>query len=50
MSNLQKCIRIDIMDQFNDTSRYCEGIFIIGNPEFATHVTDIYSRKKESVC
>ena len=46
MSNLQKSKRlIDLIDNFNDTSRYLDDIFIIDNPEFAEHIPDIYPRE-----
>ena len=35
MSNLQKSKRFDLIDKFNDTSRYLDDIFTIDNPEFA---------------
>ena len=43
MSNLQKSKRFDLVDKFNDTSRYLDDIFTIGNPAFAEHIPDIYS-------
>ena len=42
MSNLQKSKRFDLIDKFNDTSRY---IFTIGNPAFAQHIPDKYPRE-----
>ena len=45
MSNLQKSKRYDLIDKFNDTSRYLDEIFTIDNPEFAEHILDIYSRE-----
>ena len=42
MSNLQKSKRFDLIDKFNDTSRYIDDIFIIDNPAFAEHIPDIY--------
>ena len=45
MSNLQKSKRFDLIDKFNDTSRYRDDIFTIDNPEFAKHIPDIYSRE-----
>ena len=32
----------DLIDTFNDTSRYLDVIFTIGNPEFEKHTPDIY--------
>ena len=37
MSNLQKSKRFDLIDKFNDTSRYLDHIFTIDNPEFAEY-------------
>ena len=34
MSDLQKLKRFDLIDMFNDTSRYFDDIFTIDNPEF----------------
>ena len=34
MSDLQKSKRFDLIDMFNDTSRYLDDIFTIDNPEF----------------
>ena len=45
MSNLQKSKRFDLIDKFNDTSRYLDDIFTIGNPTFAEHIPDIYPRE-----
>ena len=45
MSKLQKSKRFDLIDKFNDTSRYLDDIFTIDNPEFAGHIPDIYPRK-----
>ena len=45
MSNLQKSKRFDLIDKFNDTSRYLDDIFTIDNPEFAEHIPDIYPRE-----
>ena len=42
MSDLQKSKRFDLIDMFNDTSRYLDDIFTINNPEFDKHVPDIY--------
>ena len=44
MSNLQKSKWFDLIDKFNDTSRYLNDILIIDNPEFAEHIPDIYPR------
>ena len=40
MSNLQKSKRFDLIDKFNDTSRYLDDIFTIDNTTFA----ETYSR------
>ena len=45
MSNFQKSKRFDLMDKFNDTSRYLDDIFTIDNPAFAEHIPDIYPRE-----
>ena len=42
MSNLHKLKRYDLIDMFNDTSRYLDDIFTIDNPEFEKHIPDIY--------
>ena len=42
MSNLHKSKRHDLIDMFNDTSRYLDDIFTIDNPEFEKHIPDIY--------
>ena len=42
MSNLHKSKRFDLIDMFNDTSRYLDDIFTIDNPEFEKHISDIY--------
>ena len=42
MSNLHKSKQYDLIDRFNDTSRYLDDIFTIDNPEFAKHIQDIY--------
>ena len=34
MSDVQKSKRFDLIDMFNDTSRYLDAIFAIDNPEF----------------
>ena len=42
MSNLHKSKQYDLIDMFNDTSRYLNDIFTIDNPEFEKHIPDIY--------
>ena len=42
MSDLHKSKRHDIIDMFNDTSRYLDDIFNIDNPAFETYIPDIY--------
>ena len=42
MSNLQKSKRLNLIDKFNDTSRYLDVIFSIDSPEFAQYIPDIY--------
>ena len=45
MSNLHKSKQYDLIDMFNDTSRYLDDIFTIDNPEFEKHIPDIYPTK-----
>ena len=45
MSNFQKSKRFDLIDKFNDTSRYLDDIFTIDNLTFAEHIPDIYPRE-----
>ena len=45
MSNLHKSKRYDLIDMFNDTSRYLDDIFTIDNPEYEKHIPDIYIRQ-----
>ena len=42
MSNLYKSKRYDLIDMFNNTSRYVDEIFTIDNPEFEKHIPNIY--------
>ena len=42
MSDLPKSKRFDLINMFNDTSRYLDDIFTIDNPEFEKHISDIY--------
>ena len=42
MSNLHKSKQYDLIDMFNDTSRYLDDTFTIDNPEFEKHIPDIY--------
>ena len=42
MSNLHKSKQYDLIDMFNDTSRYLDDIFTIDNHEFEKHIPDIY--------
>ena len=42
MPNLHKSKRYDLIDMFNDTSRYLDDIFTIDNPEFEKYIPDIY--------
>ena len=42
MSNLHKSKQYDLIDMFNDTSRYLDDIFTIDNPELEKHIPDIY--------
>ena len=49
MSNLQKSKRFDLIDKFNDTSRYLDDIFTIDNPEFADYIPDMYPRELQLI-
>ena len=42
MSDLHKSKRHDLIDMFNDTSRYLDDILIIDNPEFDKYIPGIY--------
>ena len=42
MSNLHKSKQYDLIDMFDDTSRYLDDIFTIDNPDFEKHIPDIY--------
>ena len=42
ISNLHKSKKLDLVDKFNDTSRYLDDILTIDNPEFEQHICDIY--------
>ena len=42
MSDLCKSKRHDLIDMFNDTSRYLNDIFTIDNTEFVKYIPDIY--------
>ena len=42
MSDLHKSKRHDLIDMFNDTSRYLDDIFTINNPKFEKYIPDIY--------
>ena len=37
--------RFDLIDKFNDISRYLDDIFTIDNPEIVEHIPDIYPRE-----
>ena len=41
LSHLHKSKRYDLIDMFNDTSRYPDDIFTIDNPELDNHIPDI---------
>ena len=45
MSNLQKSKRFDLIDKFNDTSRYLDDIFTIDNPAIAEHIPRYISKR-----
>ena len=42
MSILRKSKQYNLIDMFNDTSRYLDDIFTIDNLEFEKHIPDIY--------
>ena len=42
MSHRHKSKRYDLIDMFNDTARYLDGMFTNDNPEFEKHILDIY--------
>ena len=42
MSIIHRSKRYDLIDMFNDTSRYFDDIFTTDNPEFEKHIPDIY--------
>ena len=42
LSDLHKSKRHDLIDMFNDTSRYLDDIFTIDNPEFEKYFPGIY--------
>ena len=42
MANLHKSKQYDLIDMFNDTSRYLDDIFTVDNTEFEKHNPDIY--------
>ena len=42
MSNLHKSKQYDLIDMFNDTSRYLDDIFTIDNTDIEKHIPDIY--------
>ena len=42
MSDLHNSKRHDLINMFNDTSRYLDDIFTIDNPAFEKYIPDIY--------
>ena len=42
LSDLHTSKRFDLIDMFNETSRYLDDIFTIDNPELEKHIPDIY--------
>ena len=59
MSDHHKSKRYDLIDMFNDTSRYLDDIFTIDNPKIEKYIPDIYpaelqlkakSKKYQGVC
>ena len=49
MQNLKNAKRFDLIDKFNDTSRYLDDIFTIDKPKFADHIPDRYQRDLQSL-
>ena len=47
MSDLNKSKRHDLIDMFNDTSRYLDDIFTIDNPEFEKYIPGIYPGERQ---
>ena len=47
MSDLHKSKRHDLIDMFNDTSRYLDDIFPIDNPEFEKYIPDLYQAERQ---
>ena len=45
MSNLHRSKKFDLVDKFDDTSRYLDDILTNDNPEFKQHISDIYLAK-----
>ena len=43
MSNLHKSKKLDLVDKFNDTSRYLDDILTIDNPEL--NISPIYTQR-----
>ena len=41
MSNIHKSKQYDLIDIFNDTSRYLDDIYTIDNPEFEKHIQGV---------
>ena len=39
---MTKSKHYDLIDMFNDTSRYLDDIFTIANSEYEKHIPDIY--------
>ena len=48
MADLHKSIRYDLIDMFNDTSRYLDDIFTVNNQEFDRYIPDIYIQQNFS--
>ena len=42
MSKLHKSKQYDLMEMFNDSSRYLDDVFIKDNPAFEKHIPDIH--------
>ena len=45
MSNIHKSKKLDLVDMFNDTSRYLDDILTIDNGEFENYISNIYPKE-----
>ena len=47
MTKLQKSKRTDLIDMFNETSRYLDDILTVDNPDFERYISEIYPPELE---